>query len=230
MARREGATAPSRRPYNRPAVATEPATIAAAEGTGFEAVAEREHAVGVGPWKLAGRRLRRNKVALAFGALFLLFVAVAIAAPLWANDVAHTDAATNHLTETLKEGNRSVDVVALQGIPIGPAVVRRRRQVLPRAPTANGRDIMVRLLYGARTSLEIGVIAALITTILAVINSAPGRLSARDRRHDHRPGDGHRLGVPGRDPRRGPRHRALDRRAEGRADQHPKRLARSSQS
>jgi len=33
----------------------------------------------------------------------------------------------------------------------------------------NGRDIMVRLLYGARTSLEIGLAAALITSLLAVI-------------------------------------------------------------
>jgi peptide/nickel transport system permease protein len=33
----------------------------------------------------------------------------------------------------------------------------------------NGRDIMVRLLYGARTSLEIGAVAALITALLSVI-------------------------------------------------------------
>src|SRR5204863_1328753 len=33
----------------------------------------------------------------------------------------------------------------------------------------NGRDIMVRLLYGARISLLIGISAALITSVLAVI-------------------------------------------------------------
>src|SRR5437588_7242653 len=116
----EGAPAPSHGPYNRPTVATEPASVALSEGSGFEAVAEREHAVGVGPWKLAGRRLRRNKVALAFAMLFIVLVAMAIAAPIWAHDVAHTDASTNHLTETIKEGSKDVNVVAFSGIPVGP--------------------------------------------------------------------------------------------------------------
>jgi peptide/nickel transport system permease protein len=151
-------------------VATEPATIASTEATGFEAVAEREHAVGVGPWKLAGRRLRRNKVALAFLALFVLLVATALAAPIWAHDVAHTDVGTNHLTEVLKEGGRSVNVVALDGVPVGPQWFNAGGKFFLGADD-NGRDIMVRLLYGARTSLEIGVIAALITTILAVITA-----------------------------------------------------------
>ena len=33
----------------------------------------------------------------------------------------------------------------------------------------NGRDIMVRLLYGGRNSLMIGVAAALITTLLSIM-------------------------------------------------------------
>jgi peptide/nickel transport system permease protein len=149
-------------------VATEPASVAHPEETGFEAVAEREHAVGVGPWKLAARRLRRNKVALAFGFLFIVLVAVALAAPIWAHDVAHTDASTNHLTETLTEGKRSVLVVSYSGIPVGPQWFKAGGKFFLGAD-GNGRDIMVRLLYGARTSLEIGVSAALITAILAVI-------------------------------------------------------------
>jgi peptide/nickel transport system permease protein len=169
MVRREGAPAPSRRPYTRP-VATEPATAASPEGTGFETVAAGEHAVGVGPWKLAARRLRRNKVALAFGLLFVLLVAVAIAAPIWANDVAHTDASSNHLVETLTEGHSQVNVVAFSGIPVGPQWFKAGGKFFLGAD-GNGRDIMVRLLYGARTSLEIGVAAALITTVLAIITA-----------------------------------------------------------
>ncbi|MBA2629759.1 MAG: ABC transporter permease, partial [Thermoleophilaceae bacterium] len=38
----------------------------------------------MGPWKLGLRRLRRNKVSLAFGFIFVLLVAVCAAAPLWA--------------------------------------------------------------------------------------------------------------------------------------------------
>jgi peptide/nickel transport system permease protein len=149
-------------------VAEEPAAAVATEGTGFEDIARLEHAVGVGPWKLAARRLRRNKVALAFAVLFILLVATAVAAPIWAHDVAHTDVGTNHLTEVLKEGNKSVYVVALNGIPAGPQWFNAGGKFFLGAD-ANGRDIMVRLLYGARTSLEIGVSAALITTIFAVI-------------------------------------------------------------
>lgn len=149
-------------------MATEPAAVAAVEGTGFEAVAEREHAAGVGPWRLAGRRLRRNKVALAFGVLFLVLVGIALAAPIWANDVAHTNTSANHLTEVLHEGHKSVYVVALDGTPVGPQWFAAGGRFFLGADD-NGRDVMVRLLYGARTSLEIGVSAALITTILAVI-------------------------------------------------------------
>ncbi len=151
-------------------MAIEPASeLSSVEGgTGFEAVAEREHAVGVGPWRLAGRRLRRNKVALAFGVLFLLLVALAVGAPVWANDVAHTSSSANHLTEVLQEGKKQVYVVSLQGVPVGPQWFAAGGKFFLGSDD-NGRDVMVRLLYGARTSLEIGITAALITTVLAVI-------------------------------------------------------------
>lgn len=100
--------------------------------------------------------------------LFVLLVASALAAPIWANDVAHTTPSANHLTETLTEGKAQVLVVSYSGIPVGPQWFKAGGKFFLGAD-GNGRDIMVRLLYGARTSLEIGVIAALITTILAVI-------------------------------------------------------------
>jgi len=149
-------------------VATESVTVPGPEAGGFEAVAKREHAAGVGPWRLAGRRLRRNKVALAFLALFVVLVAIALAAPIWAHNVAHTDAYANHLTDTIKEGNKTVNVVAFSGIPIGPQWFKAGGRFFLGAD-GNGRDIMVRLLYGARVSLLIGISAALITAFFAVI-------------------------------------------------------------
>jgi peptide/nickel transport system permease protein len=150
-------------------VATESTTVSGPEaGGGFESIATKEHTAGIGPWKLAMRRLRRNKVALAFAALFVVLVAVALAAPLWANHVAHTDAYTNHLTEQLNEGGKQVNVVAFSGIPVGPQWFKAGGKFFLGAD-GNGRDIMVRLLYGARISLLIGVTAALITSIFAVI-------------------------------------------------------------
>jgi peptide/nickel transport system permease protein len=150
-------------------MATESATISGPEaGGGFETVAKREHAAGIGPWRLAMRRLRRNKVALGFLVLFIVLVATALAAPIWAHNVAHTDAYTNHLTAQIKEGNKMVNVVAFNGIPIGPQWFKAGGKFFLGAD-GNGRDIMVRLLYGARVSLLIGLSAALITSTFAVI-------------------------------------------------------------
>jgi len=55
--------------------------------------------------------------------------------------------------------------VALDGVPIGPTW----QGEFFLGADANGRDVMVRLLYGGRTSLLIGMAAALITTLLALV-------------------------------------------------------------
>ena len=62
-----------------------------AEGIVFDAEDTGGDIVGRSPWALAGRRLVRNKLALAALALFVLIVAVSFAAPLYSNYVADTD-------------------------------------------------------------------------------------------------------------------------------------------
>ncbi|MFL5868578.1 MAG: ABC transporter permease [Thermoleophilaceae bacterium] len=109
--------------------------------------------------------MRRNKSALAFGALFVVIVAMCLAAPYWANHVAHTDPYKNHLTDTVKVGAKTKDVVSPDGTPIGPTW---HGHFFLGADT-NGRDIAVRLLYGGRTSLLIGVGASLITALLSIL-------------------------------------------------------------
>jgi peptide/nickel transport system permease protein len=147
-------------------VATEPATEFTLDGpAGFEEDAKREGVAGLGPWQLALRRLRRNKTALAFGALFLVIVGICLAAPYWVHHVAHTDPYRNHLTDTVKVHGKRKDVVAPNGVPIGPTWHGR----FFLGADSNGRDIAVRLLYGGRTSLVIGVGAALITAFLSVV-------------------------------------------------------------
>ena len=54
---------------------------------------------GRSPWYLAWLRLRRNSVALACGGLFVVIVLFCLAAPLWADHVAHTGPNENHITE-----------------------------------------------------------------------------------------------------------------------------------
>src|SRR5690348_11628865 len=116
---------------------------------------------GVGPYKLALRRLRRNKTALVFGGIFLLIVILCLCAPLYAQHVAHTTPSANHITDTV--GGK--DVVSPGGIPTGPTWTGR----FFLGADSNGRDVAVRLLYGGRNSLEIGFIATCITCFCATV-------------------------------------------------------------
>lgn len=151
-------------------MATEPlAEPAALSGpAAWEEEAERDRIHGMGPWRLGLRRLRRNKVALFFGAVFVLLVLACVAAPIWADKVAKTTPEENHLSDTIQVNGKTVNVVALDGIPIGPQWLKADGKFFLGADR-NGRDIMVRLLYGGRNSLMIGVLAALITTLLSIV-------------------------------------------------------------
>ncbi len=120
---------------------------------------------GRSPWYLAWERLRRNKVALAFGALFILLVLFSLAAPLWADHVAHTGPNQNHITDKILIDGKQTYVVSPDGTPLGPGL--HGRYLL--GADQNGRDVMVRLMYGGRTSIYIGVLAAVITTVFAVL-------------------------------------------------------------
>lgn len=117
------------------------------------------------PRQLAWLRLRRNTIALGFGALFVLIVLFCLAAPLWADHVAHTGPNQNHITDTILVDGAEAHVVSPEGTPIGPGL--RGRYLL--GADQNGRDVMVRLMYGGRTSIYIGVLAALLTTVFAVV-------------------------------------------------------------
>jgi peptide/nickel transport system permease protein len=149
-------------------LAIEPATELTAEVDDLVALERAESdkpVAGVAPSRLALRRLRRNRVALVFGAMFIIIVAICVAAPLYAKHVAHTDAFQNHLTDQIKIDGKATDVVSPDGVPIGPTWGGR----FFLGADESGRDIAVRLLYGGRTSLQIGIAAALITVLLSVI-------------------------------------------------------------
>ena len=127
--------------------------------------AEAPAAAGTSPSRLALRRLRRDHVALAFGALFLVIAALCVAAPLYARYIAHTGPNTNDVTGTVTVAGKAKDVVSPDGIPIGPTWHGR----FFLGADQNGRDIAVRLLYGGRNSLEIGFVATAITMIFATL-------------------------------------------------------------
>ena len=106
---------------------------------------------GQGPWKLAWRRLRRDKVAMGSLAVILLITLMAIFAPLFAQ-------VTGHPPNKQYSFGLTVDG-------------------LPRPPSSTfwfgtddlGRDVLVRIAYGARVSLAVGVVATLLTVALGVV-------------------------------------------------------------
>jgi peptide/nickel transport system permease protein len=118
---------------------------------------------GISPSKLAWRRLRRNKTALFFGALFLLIVALCLLAPVYSHDIAHTSPSTENIAGASNKCPPTC--VSLTGIPIGPTWTTHYFL----GADGNGRDVAVRLLYGGRNSLEIGTVATIITMVLAMI-------------------------------------------------------------
>jgi len=110
------------------------------------------------------RRLRRNRVALAAGAVFLLIVASSVSAPLYATYVAERSPSKTGVTDKIVVDGRALDVVSPDSVPLGPGL---RRQYLLGADSL-GRDVAVRLLYGGRNSLFVGLVASLLTAVLAV--------------------------------------------------------------
>jgi peptide/nickel transport system permease protein len=127
---------------------------------------------GKSPWRLAGRRLVRNRLAMAALTLFFLIVAVSFAAPLYAHHIAHTDPFASNITGTTVVDGKRVDVIQQGGgglglgeIPIG-ATWHSNYFV---GADQQGRDVMARVLYGGRASLEIGVGSAALCCLIALV-------------------------------------------------------------
>jgi peptide/nickel transport system permease protein len=122
-----------------------------------------------GPWSLALRRFLRNRLAVAFLALFVLIVAFVMAAPLWADHVAETGPNQEHTVDKVTVDGEEKDVVTPEGKPIGPQWFGAGGKFFLGADSRLGRDEMVRLMYGGRTSLLVGISSALLATILAIV-------------------------------------------------------------
>ena len=132
---------------------------------------------GRSPWALGFRRLRRNRIALGALVLFVLIVLSSFGAPLYADHIAHVDPFENNVNGTTIVNGKEVPlmeqgggVLKLGETPIGPTWDVHHYFL---GADAQGRDVMARLLYGGRSSLEIGIgsalIACLIATVLALV-------------------------------------------------------------
>jgi len=113
---------------------------------------------GRSPWRLAYERLRTDRAAkIAFGTI-LVIVLLAIFAPVFAAIVGH---GPNQQFINIGEN--------ANGGPVPPG------RTFWLGTDNNGRDLFVRILYGARVSLLVGVLATSISVVLgAVLGLAAG--------------------------------------------------------
>lgn len=107
---------------------------------------------GRSTWQLAWARFKKDRVALVSAAVIIIIVLVAIFAPVFATLTGHG------VNEQFRQTGLTPDG-------------------LPRSPNGSfvlgtddlGRDILVRIAYGARISLFIGVVATLLTVAIGAI-------------------------------------------------------------
>jgi oligopeptide transport system permease protein len=109
-----------------------------------------------GLWSDAGRRLRRNRAALAGIVFILLLVVIAVAAPL----IAPHDPLQIYPGQAYRQA-------AWVQTPDRPAVSGTWE--FPLGTDAVGRDVLSRLVYGTRTSLVVGFIPMLITVFIGTV-------------------------------------------------------------
>ena len=117
-------------------------TTAEALGTEVEEAPEGELAQAIkgrSPWQLAFDRLRHDRVAIGASVAIVLIAAMAVFAPLAAAITGHGPDAQN---------------VPPTGLPLAPSLK------YPLGTDELGRDLLVRIFYGARVSLLVGVVAA----------------------------------------------------------------------
>jgi peptide/nickel transport system permease protein len=107
---------------------------------------------GRSQWQLTWRRLRGDKVAVASMIVILIMIALALLAP--------AIAALVHHPPNVAYPNTGENAV---GNPVGPGT---NGFLLGTDDT--GRDLMVRILYGARISLFVGLVTTAIATVAGV--------------------------------------------------------------
>ena len=122
---------------------------------------------GRSPWRLGFAKLRRDRAAMIALGVVVMIALIAVLAPVIAALIGH---------------GPNVQYPP----PIGTTV-----DGLPKAPTTSflfgtddlGRDVLVRVAYGAQVSLLVGVLATLLAVAIGALVGTRGRLLRPRRRH-----------------------------------------------
>jgi peptide/nickel transport system permease protein len=129
-------------------------TLAEHKRRRIEELAERTaQAGGVGLFRDAGRRLRRNPTAMVGAGIIVLFLIMAIFAPL---------VAPHDPVQRFPELTKDLTVDTIPGATAGH----------PLGSDPLGRDFASRMIYGARQTLLVGVLATTIGLLLGVLLGA----------------------------------------------------------
>ena len=111
----------------------------------------------------AARRFLRDRWAVAGLAFLVALSLAALAAPWISGSVLHQSAFRLHMMDRVSVGGRAVDVVSADGIPLGP------NARYPLGADLVGRDVLSRMLYGARLSLMVATLGTLLAMALGLL-------------------------------------------------------------
>jgi peptide/nickel transport system permease protein len=132
-------------------------TAEKADETAVAADSPKKDVEGRSLGRIAWTRLKRDKLALAGGATVLFLVLVAVFAPLIASLVGQ---------DPYKYHQELID--PLFGTPVGSFGGISSEHLLGVEPIS-GRDIFTRIVYGARVSLLVGFLSAMVAVIVGVV-------------------------------------------------------------
>ncbi len=140
-------------PLHEPTAEAAPSAAEEAAVAGAEAKAVQGRSLG----RIAWERLKRDKLALAGGAVVLFLIVIALLAPVIA-DIVGQDPEVHH--EDL--------IDPLFGTPTGSLGGISGDHWFGVEPV-NGRDIFARVLYGARISLLVGFLSAIVAVVIGTV-------------------------------------------------------------
>ena len=132
----------------------EPETVD--EDAAFSEAVPASDIIGRSPGQIFWRRFRKDKLAFVGVIILIIIVGLALAAPLFARLVGHPVGA-QYVFEMTTPG----------GVPLGPTTSNEAGVFLFGADST-ARDLFVRVLYGAQTSLIVALSATVIELVLGV--------------------------------------------------------------